>query len=151
MIIWSVFLLLWYFKCLTFSRKTTLGFLAFIIFSMVKTRVPRVSSNPFFFPEILNGWQGKPAQRISWLGIDWKSILVISPWGVSPKLALYVSAQSLSISEENKHLPSSFSKARRKPPMPANKSTNVNFLFFLALGITKRTIKGELLPIAFML
>ena len=36
---------------------------------------------------IENGWQGKPAVKISWLGISSGGILVMSPSGISPKFS----------------------------------------------------------------
>ena len=77
--VFNVFPLSWCNKCFTFSRKTTFGFFVFAISNTLKNKVPRVSKNPFCFPEIENGWQGKPAHKTSWSGIDNGSTKVISP------------------------------------------------------------------------
>ncbi len=87
-----------------------------------------MSSNPRFFPQILNGWHGNPPHKMSnSCGIfDFVSSKVMSPYGVSPKLFLYVSCADLFHSEENTHSPPTFCNARRNPPMPANRSINLN-------------------------
>lgn len=73
---------------------------------------------PSLLPEILKDWQGKPAHKISCLGILVSDIFVISPYGLSPKFLLYASCTSLSISEENTHSRPFISKAFLKPPTP---------------------------------
>src|SRR5699024_7447979 len=91
-------------KFLTFSMNSTLGLWYFAIRATSKNKVPLVSSNPFRFPEMLNGWQGNPAQRMSCEGIFSASIFVISPCGTTPKFSKYVLWACLSNSDEKTHV-----------------------------------------------
>ncbi|GAA7322698.1 hypothetical protein HpM116_10660 [Helicobacter pylori] len=69
----------------TFSSKNLLGFLANKKRMISKNKVPLVSSSPRRFPALEKGWQGKPANNTSKLGISFVLICVISPCGVSLK------------------------------------------------------------------
>jgi hypothetical protein len=51
----------------------------------------------------------------------------------SPKFVAYVFEHSKSISEEKTHSPPKSSNAIRNPPIPANKSMNVNLGFLIIL------------------
>ena len=120
----------------TFSRTNAFGCFSFNIRAISKNSVPRDSLNPLRFPEILKAWQGNPPKRISWLGISFSFIFVISPSGFSPWLTSYVLAEFLSHSELNTHLPLFSSAAILNPPIPANKSINFifsSYLFFLII------------------
>ena len=76
----NVLPLSWFFKCLTFSKKNTAGFLVFIISSIEKNKLPSLLSlKPFLYPAWEKGWQGNPAQRISKSGIFLKFTFQISP------------------------------------------------------------------------
>jgi hypothetical protein len=59
-------------------------------------------------PAIENGWQGKPATRISKSGMEAASICWMSPAGFSPKFASYVICANVSHSDEKTHLQSAF-------------------------------------------
>lgn len=122
----------------TFSSIKQEGFLCLIILATSKNKVPWVSSkkpwnlpSAFFFeiPAIENGWHGNPPSKISWLGINFSEIFVISPNGTSPKLASYVFFENESHSLVNTHLPPRFWNASLIPPIPANKSINLNLGF----------------------
>src|SRR5690606_21084027 len=93
-----------------------------------KNNVPLVSSNPPRFPAIENAWQGKPAHKTSKLsGIScFVSSFVISPHALYPQFALYVCFASLSHSLVPTHFPHKFCNAKRNPPIPANRSINLN-------------------------
>ena len=111
----------------TFSSINAGGSFSFKIRSISKKSVPHVSfEKPSFFPIIENAWQGKPPNKISKSGISFASIFVMSPDGCSPKLASYVLQASSSNSEENTHLPPTCSNPNLIPPIPANKSINLN-------------------------
>ena len=90
--------------------------------------VPLVgSSNPSLFPWLLNGWQGKPANKTSYPTRSASSLnsgLVKSFKGSSPlKFNLYVSAAYLSISADNTFLnPPVLKNPCLIPPIPAHKS-----------------------------
>jgi len=54
---------------------------------------------------------------------------VISPKGISPKLALYVCFEYLSHSLVKTHFPPIFCRASLKPPIPAKRSINLKVGF----------------------
>jgi len=82
-------------------------------------------------PAMENGWHGNPPTSMSWSGISFSSIFVMSPCGTSPKFASYVCCENLFHSDENRHFPPDDSNACRRPPIPANRSINVKFSFFV--------------------
>ena len=94
--------------------------------SMSKNRVPLVSAKPSLLPMMLNAWHGKPPVRMSWSGTSAAPTFAISPKGLLPKLASYMAWHGLSHSEVKTHSPPARSKAIRMPPIPANRSMNLN-------------------------
>ena len=124
-------------RFLTFSRKNALGRWRLMMSATSKKSVPCVLSlNPvsrprlFFLdtPAIENGWQGKPAHRTSKFAGMYFFVIscVMSPKGISPKLARYVCCANLFHSEENTHFPPWACMAMRNPPVPAKRSMKVN-------------------------
>ena len=131
MMVSKVLPLLWFSNPFTFSSKKDWGRLCFRILRMSKNAVPLVSENPFLFPAIEKGWQGKPASKTSWSGISFSDTFEISPWiNSSPKLVWYVFTANLFHSLVNTHsifLVVANSNPKRIPPIPANKSTTLRF------------------------
>ena len=65
---------------------------------------------------------------MSWLGMNFSLILVMSPKGTSPKFPVYVRHAAVSHSDENTHFPPNAVNGILMPPMPANRSINLNLM-----------------------
>ena len=111
--------------------------------------MPRVSSKPFCFPDILNAWHGNPAHNMSCLGISASFKVVISPNELALKLMSYVLTACLLLSILNKHWAPNDSKANLKPPIPQNKSINVIF-YKLDLYVSFNSIILKPLPFHYL-
>ena len=138
---------------LRFPVKTLSVALSSVFFLYRKTKCHACRRTPNLLPIILNAWQGKPPVKISWFGTFSASIWVMSPNGFSPKFASYIIWHRSSRSEEKTHFPPARSKAIRMPPIPANKSTNLNFspfLFRMTILLNPRSVSsvggGSVLP-----
>ena len=87
-----------------------------------KNKFPLGSSNPWRRPTDEKAWQGKPAVKISNLGISFVEISFISPSTrySSPKFNLYVLQACLSISFAQTISQPACSNPKSIPPIPAN-------------------------------
>ena len=121
----------WLLRFFTFSRRTAFGRYRFIISATSKKRVPLVSSNPLWYPAMEKAWQGNPAQSRSKLwGIDaFVSSRVISPYGSHQSYKNRFLGR-ICLSQRRIRTPPTFWQARRNPPMPANRSMNLNLIFW---------------------